>query len=289
MSEHVFAILTFQPILCDMMKPCLLAIVLLAPAFLWSANSKVELGQTLAQTIEALGKPIGIIELRDKTLLLYPQGEVTLRDDKISHIDLMSDAQFSADQERLKLEREDWLIQQEKLAAARLKEGEELKAYKMKSGTFAALPAKDRVDYWRSFQIRYPEVDVADEIARALEGYEIELTDLKNQHKIAELEARVALAEQEAAAARLETEKLRKETESVSNSEIRIRDYYTTPYNYYYRPPKVIIYPGTHKKTHYNHDNLNGLNRDKKNHNSWLPNQRSGTVIQNITRTVNTN
>lgn len=267
------------------MKAYILAASLLVPALLWSANSKVELGQTREQTIEALGQPIGEIALRDKTLLLYPQGEVTLRDDKISHIDLMSDAQFTADQERLKLEHEDWLIQQEKLSAARLQKGEDLKAYKMKSSTFAALPAKDRVDYWRSFQIQYPEVDVADQIARALEGYEVELAELKNQQKMAELETRVALAEQEAAAARLETEKLRKEAESVSNSEIRIRDYYTTPYNnYYYRRPTVIINPGTHKKTHYKQDKLNWLNWDKNNSNTWLPTQRSGTVIQNITQ-----
>lgn len=237
------------------MKPYSLALALLIPLLLWSAHPKVEIGNTLEQTLEALGKLIGIIELRDKTLLLFPQGEVTLKNNKISHIDLMSDAQFEADQERLKNERADWLIQQEKLAAARVKEGEQLKSYKLQNSTFAKLPAKDRIDYWRSFQIRFPEVDVSKEIARALDSYESELTELKNQHKIAELEARVARAEQEAANARLETEKLRKETESVSQSEIRIRDYYTTPYNYYYRPPKVIIYPGKDRVIHYNKTN----------------------------------
>ncbi len=59
-----------------MMKPYLLAVALLVPTLLSSANSKIEVGQTLEQTIEALDKPIGIIEFRDKTLLLYPQGEV---------------------------------------------------------------------------------------------------------------------------------------------------------------------------------------------------------------------
>ena len=105
----------------------------------------------------------------------------------------MSDAQFAADQERLRLEREDWLIQQEKLSAARLKQAKNLKAYKRQSCIFAALPAKDRVDYWRSFQVRFPELDVAGEIARALQGYEIELTELQNQQKIAELEDLVGI------------------------------------------------------------------------------------------------
>ena len=265
------------------MKPYILAAALLVPTFLWSASSKVEVGQNLEQTIDALGKPIGIIELRDKTLLLYPQGEVTLRDDKISHIDLMSDAQFSADQERLKNEREDWLIQQEKLAAARVKEGVDLKAYKMQSSTFAGLPAKDRIDYWRSFQIRFPEVDVSKEIAHALEGYETELTELKNQHKIAELEARVALAEQETAAARLETKKLREETEGRNSSNFGLRTY-TTPYNnYYYRPPTITIYPNKNKVTHYNHNNVD---RWKWNKNT-LPNQRSESTAERVSRILN--
>ncbi len=283
-STHVFAIFAFQPIFLIMMKLPRLSIVLLIPALLWSENLKIEVGQSLEQTIETLGNPIGIIELRDKTLLLYPQGEVTLRDEKVSDIDLMSDAQFSADQERLRLERENWLSQQEKLSTARLKQGEDLKAYKRQSSTFAALPAKDQVDYWRSFQIRFPEVDVAGEIARALEGYEIELTELKNQHKIAELETRVALAEQQAATARLETEKLRDETAARSRSNFGLRSY-TTPYNnYYYRPPTITIYPNKSKVTHYNQNDLD--------HWKWnqhtRPNQRSESTAERVSRILNT-
>jgi len=283
-STHVFAIFAFQPIFLIVMKLPRLSIVLLIPALLWSENLKIEVGQSLEQTIETLGNPIGIIELRDKTLLLYPQGEVTLRDEKVSDIDLMSDAQFSADQERLRLERENWLSQQEKLSTARLKQGEDLKAYKRQSSTFAALPAKDQVDYWRSFQIRFPEVDVAGEIARALEGYEIELTELKNQHKIAELETRVALAEQQAATARLETEKLRDETAARSRSNFGLRSY-TTPYNnYYYRPPTITIYPNKSKVTHYNQNDLD--------HWKWnqhtRPNQRSESTGRTLSRILNT-
>jgi hypothetical protein len=254
-----------------MMKPSRLAIIPLFLALLSSAHSKIEVGQSLEQTIAALGTPIGIIELRDKTLLLYPHGEVTLRDEKISDIDLMSEAQFAADQERLKNERADWLIEQEKLSAARLKKGIDLKAYKRQSSRFAALPAKDRVDYWRSFQVRFPEIDVTGEIARALEGYEIERTELKNQQKIAELEVRVAQAEKQAADARLETEKLRNETAARRRSNFQLRSY-TTPYNnYYYRPPTITIYPNKNKVIHYNHYNLDSWKSNK----NTLPNQLS--------------
>jgi hypothetical protein len=234
-----------------MIKSCILAATLLIPAILLSAGSTIEIGQSLQQTLETLGKPIGTIELRDKTLLLYPQGEVTLRGNRVADIDLMSDEQFAADQERLRLEREEWVQQQERLAVARIQEAEAIKKAKMTSSVFASLSPKDRVDYWRSFQIRYPQVDVSEQIAGALEGYEVELAELKSQQRIAELEARVALAEKEAAAARLETKKLRDETVFRSRSNDGLR-YYTTPINrYYYRPPTITIYSkdnGTHKK-----------------------------------------
>ena len=114
-----------------MMKPHIVAIALLLPIALLAANSKVEIGQTQKQTIEALGKPQGVINLNDKILLLYAEGEVTIRDGAVSKIDLMSDAQFAQDQERLKQERAEWVVQQEKLVADRIQAGEELKAYQI--------------------------------------------------------------------------------------------------------------------------------------------------------------
>ncbi len=229
------------------MKAPFLLPALFACCALTAKASTIEPGQTSEQVIEALGKPVGTIELREKTLFLYPQGEVTLKEGLVTEIDLMSQEQFEADQERLRLEREEWLADQERRAAARIEEGEALRADKMKSRAFASLPAKDKVDYWRSFQTRYPEVDVSPQIASALEGYESELEELRSQQRIAELEARVAQAEKEAATARLETEKLREETERTerSRSNYGLR-YYTDPVinnsRYYYRPPTITIF-----------------------------------------------
>lgn len=206
----------------------------------------IEKGQAAVQVLEALGKPMGSIELRDKTLLLYPQGEVTLREGVVAEVDLMSDKQFADDQERLRDERDEWLVAKERRRAAHKAEGESLSAIKMKSQAFAALPAKDRVDYWRSFQIRYPSVDASEQIASALAGYEAELEELRSQQRIAELETRVAQAEKEAAAARLETEKLRDETERTERSRNYGLRYYIDPvisnHSYYYRPPTVTIF-----------------------------------------------
>jgi len=243
----------------------LLPLLLCAPLLTHAAS--VENGQTSEQVIAALGKPIGTIELRERTLLLYPQGEITLRQDKVTEIDLMDAAQFAADQERLRLEREDWLVDQERRRVAHQQEGKALRASRMQSRAFAVLPAKDKVDYWRSFQTSYPSIDVSEQIADALASYETELEELRSQQRIAELESRVARAEKEAATARLETRQLREETERSSRNRNFGLRYYTDPVintnRYYYRPPTVTIHTDGHGNTitHRNHNN--GVQRVK--------------------------
>ncbi|HKK18819.1 MAG TPA: hypothetical protein VJ952_09090 [Opitutales bacterium] len=237
-------------ILYPMMKKCLitLAVLIIVQSV---ALAGLKVGDDLEATLSILGKPIGTIELREKTLLLYPEGEVVLKNDAVTEIDLMTQAEFEAEQQRLQREREEWLAEQERLEAVHKEEGESIRAAKRGSGAFAALPAKDRVDYWRSFQIRYPNVDVSEELARALESYQTELAELKSQQRIAQLEARVAQAEQEAAKARLETEKLKEETERTRHSTRYGLRYYYDPVvqpRYIYRPPTITIFTNGEKK-----------------------------------------
>ncbi|MGJ8639439.1 MAG: hypothetical protein ACSHYA_08600 [Opitutaceae bacterium] len=244
------------------MKALLLCLSLAIPSILF-ASDQPALGQSLNETLKLLGKPQGTIELRGKTLLLYPQGEVTLKNDKVTHVDLMTTQEFEVDQARLKEEREEWALQQARDAEKRIAEGKKLRAYKMASGSFAKLPAKDRVDYWRSFQIRFPEIDVSEQIASSLAGYETELNELQAQHRIAELEARVAKAEKEAATARLEAQEAQNKADQASSSDKRYGlRYYTDPVanrRYYYRPPTVTIYTNgetnstRHKQKEYKH------------------------------------
>jgi hypothetical protein len=219
--------------------------LLLGVTFCFGAGS-IDDGYTPDQVIDELGKPQGVIELSDKTLYLYPQGDVTFVAGIVSDFDLMQTGEFLAEQERRRIEREEWQADQERRAARRREEGRAIKAEKMQSGAFAGLPAKDRVDFWRSFQTRYPSVDISEQLATALQGYETELAELRNQERVSELETRVAQAEREAAAARLETEKLRKETEALRRSTRYGLRYYTDPVvhprPYYHRPPTVTIH-----------------------------------------------
>ena len=229
-----------------------LALFCLSLSLSGAVSARVEVGMTEDAAVEALGKPAGDLILRDKTILLYPQGEITIEAGTVTHIDLMSDIEFEAHQKTLRIERERHLKQKAEAEAAYTAEGQAIKAGKLKDRAFTVLPAKERVDYWRKFQRQYPGVDVTEQVDAALADYQTEIQELKDQEKIAALEIRVAQAEQEAAAARLEAEKLRKETERLRQQQNYGLRYYTDPLpryqNYYYRPPTVIIH-STGQKT----------------------------------------
>ena len=227
-------------------------------------QADIRVGDGLEVTLERLGKPIGTIELLEHTLLLYPQGEVEIKDDQVVDFDLMTAEEFAKDQEKLERERKEWAAEQERRAKAHAEAGRAVKKAKMSSSAFAALPARARVEFWRRFQIRYPSVDASGELARALEGYETELAELKAQQRIAELEARVAQAEKEAAQAKLEVKRLREEAETYrQSSRYGLRYYYDGPTHHprqYYRPPKITIF------TNKNGSKVIHTNRSSTNH-----------------------
>lgn len=230
---------------------CLLWLAI--PFVFCQAESSVAPGDSKEATIARLGPPIGTIQLHDKTVLIFPRGEVELQNDAVTRISLMSPEEYAADQARLEKEREEWQAEQARLREMRQETGEAIRRDKSSSRAFASLRAKDRVAFWRNFQSQFPEVDVSEELAKALEGYEAELTELKMQERIAELEARVAQAEKEATQARLEAQRLRDEAAARERSaRYGLRYYYdgpTYPVQHYYRPPKVTIIShnnGTH-------------------------------------------
>lgn len=225
-----------------------LLITLALPCLLLASEPVIKIGSSEAEVLETLGKPVGNVQLRDRVLWLYPQGELTIEDGSVTAIDLMADEEFAQHQALLEEERAAWQKQQAALKAERISEGEAVKRDKLNSSSFAALPAKDRIDYWRTFQARYPEVDASDEIGASLASYQSEIKELETHERIAALEARLAEAEKETAAARLEAEKLRKEAEALRAQKNYGLRYYTDPTpvyrNYYYRPPRVIIHDG---------------------------------------------
>lgn len=219
---------------------------------LFANSSEIKLGHSRENLTHLLGEPIGALELGNKTLLMYPQGDVTLKGDKVSEINLMSDAEFTAQEEHKQLEREEWRIQQEKLSVMRKKEGEQIKAAKLQSSAFIVLPAKQRVDYWRSFQVRYPEVDVTEQITRELEIYKIELAEKATERRIAALEARVLQAEKALKATQAEKEWLQSQLDNQNHFGVSRYEYSSRFYPTYYPRNQVIIRSGGNRSVYRN-------------------------------------
>jgi hypothetical protein len=95
----------------------------------------IEKNFTAGQVLDALGKPVGTIELRKKTLYLYPRGEVTIKAGVVSDFELMEKDEYLAEQEKQRIEREEWQADQERRAAMRRKEGKGIKTEKLRKET----------------------------------------------------------------------------------------------------------------------------------------------------------
>ena len=178
-----------------MTHPAKLAALLLIASALLCQGGEVKIGDSYEATVAALGEPTGKMELKKKTRLLYPRGEIILQDGTVTKVDLMDDKAFASKEKQLRTEQKERTEQQAHLAADHTQKGETIKAEKLKSPAFAALHAKSRLDFWKSFQIRYPEVDVSEQITKALESYKEDADELMAQQEIAEAKAKEEAAE----------------------------------------------------------------------------------------------
>ncbi len=263
--------------------PAFVIAIFLISGSLFGTSSTVELGHSRADVTQLLGEPIGTLELGSKTMLMYPQGDVTLRGDKVTEMNLMNDAEFVAQQKRKQLEREEWRVQQEKLSTARKQEGEQVKADKLQSLAFIALSAKKRIDYWRSFQLRYPEVDVTEQIVSALEIHQSELAEQETQQRIAALEARVLKAEEALEVAQDENRRLKYQLGNRNYLLTNQSVYDTRSFRNYYPRNRVIINSGGKQSAHHPEQCSDTTQHDHQDHNHWT----DESVAERATRILN--
>ena len=78
------------------------------PYCLLASTTPVQVGWSEAEVVQALGQPIGILQLRERVRWLYPQGELTLENGAVSEINLMEAEAFAAHQEQIAEERAAW-------------------------------------------------------------------------------------------------------------------------------------------------------------------------------------
>lgn len=210
-----------------------------------------EIGANRAAIVGELGQPIGTIVLKEKELLHYPQGEITLENGIATRVEMVSEAQFAARQEKLEYERAQWAQRSAELAAQNKAEGEQIKAMKINSPAFAQLPARQQLAYWQNFQAQYPGVDVLAQISNAQDIYQAELAEIRKEQELVALKSRIAQAEKETAQAELEAQRLSNQINTRSQYGLR---YYTTSAHrpsYTYCPPRTVtVYSNGHKQTY---------------------------------------
>lgn len=145
----------------------LFAVPLFAPA--------VQLGDTMEDVRNELGRPTGTMKVGNTEILTYDRGEVELVDGKVVSADLISADQAKAENERRQAEeqarREREQARREELRV----EGLEVYERKVNDQAFMNAPASERVAFWKRFKKQYPDVPLGDEYAQAQREYEMEV------------------------------------------------------------------------------------------------------------------
>ncbi len=164
--------------------------------------SDISEGDTIERVLDLLGDPEAYIGTDSFEWLYYERGSVKLKDGHVVHASLIpaeeaEEIRARREEERIK-RREAYKERRERL----IEEGEALKRETLMSPEFWLADASHRVDFWRRFQQRYPDVPVSEHYAEALREYEKELAMQRREEQIArrisDLEDRVRDAEERA-------------------------------------------------------------------------------------------
>lgn len=130
-------------------------------------DPEIEVGDARAFVVEILGEPDGRMGGGSYEKLFFERGAVELEDGKVVAADLVSESE-AAKRKAARLMKEQ---ERQRAAAAaretRIKEGQAVLKQKLADKQFAAAPASQQVAYWKSFQKKYPEVNVSRHLAAA--------------------------------------------------------------------------------------------------------------------------
>ena len=156
---------------------------------------ELQTGDSIERVKEVLGRPNGVISLKNKQVLFFDRGEVTLVDGKATLLDILSEEEALAEQEKKQQKREKAARLVEERIRIRVKQGLALKEDKLTSPEFLASSAGLRLDFWRDFRRQFPEVDISQELSTTLKERSKELEQQAENQRLAQLESRVLEAE----------------------------------------------------------------------------------------------
>jgi len=199
------------------------------------ALQAVEVGDARTSVIAELGQPIGELQLGDKERLLFPTGDVTFIDGKVSGVSLKTPQQLRREAEIRQEQVEYWAGVRAEEQANDLARGRAwLSRLKDDPGAVTAEQLRTMVEHWKMMQEKYPGADIDAEYEATLaliEAREAELREQRRSLRIAALEERVANAERRAAEAQREAYEARNAS-------------YGGYYGGYYYPRSVVVVGG---------------------------------------------
>lgn len=162
--------------------------------------AEISEGDSLERVYDTLGLPNGRMKRGKKLFLMYDRGQVIIVDGKVSSFQLVSKNEL-AEQKRARREMiAEQNARRERDIAQRIAEGRAKKVETLEDEDFSALPPEKRLEFWKDFQGKYPEVSVKAEIAAVageihaerLNQIEDEITGLKEKLEEARLLSRTA-------------------------------------------------------------------------------------------------
>jgi len=122
-----------------------------------SAGDSVQIGDGYDKVKKAYGKPTGQVYRGKLEVLIYPRGQVELRDGKVSKIKMQDkdayNSQLIRKAQRLRMEREEGDTVDDETGKARLAEI-------LADPDFDAKPLAEQINYWRKFKRDFPGVNV---------------------------------------------------------------------------------------------------------------------------------
>ena len=159
---------------------------------------ELQKGDTAERIKEVLGRPNGVILLKNKQILFFDRGEVTLVDGIATHLDILNEEEALAEQEKKEQRRERAARLVEERIRNRVAEGLSIKEDKLTNADFLASSAYTRLEFWRNFRRMYPEVEISDQLTATIKERSQELEQQADEQRVAQLEARVQVAENRA-------------------------------------------------------------------------------------------
>ena len=125
-----------------------------------AADVDLKMGDNYEAVFNAYGKPLGTAHRGDLEILIYPRGQVEMKQQVVVAVKMESVQTYEKKQvrraSRIKMEKE----YAEKMAAERVEKAEEKLAKVLADPAFDEKSATDQVNFWRKFKRDNPELNV---------------------------------------------------------------------------------------------------------------------------------